>query len=66
MVLALFAPWASHLVRRANRQAGERVLDLASGTGVVARSIALWLGSEGTISAIDLNPAMLAVGRAAA
>ena len=66
MVPALFAPWASHLVRSANPQPGERVLDLACGTGVVARSVALRTGSAGAITAIDLSLSMLAVGRAAA
>ena len=66
MVPALFAPWASRLVRSANPRPGERVLDLACGTGIVARSIALRIGSEGSITAIDLSPSMLAIGRAAA
>ena len=62
MVPALFAPWASQLVQRANPQPGERVLDLACGTGVVARL----LGFKGAVTAIDLSPTMLSVGRAAA
>ena len=66
MVPALFAPWASQLVQRANPQPGERVLDLACGTGVVARLAAPLLGSKGAVTAIDLSPTMLSVGRAAA
>lgn len=66
MVPALFAPWASELVQRANPRPDERVLDLACGTGVVARLVVPLLGSKGTVTAIDLSPAMLSVGRAAA
>jgi len=66
MVPALFAPWASQLIQRANPQPGERVLDLACGTGVVARRAAPLLGSKGTMTAIDLSRNMLSVGRAAA
>lgn len=66
MVPALFAPWASDLIRSANPQPADRVLDLACGTGVVARLVAPRIGPEGTVTAIDLSPAMLAVGRASA
>jgi SAM-dependent methyltransferase len=66
MVPALFAPWASQLLQRANPQPAERVLDLACGTGVVARLAAPLLGSKRSVTAIDLSPTMLSVGRAAA
>jgi ubiquinone/menaquinone biosynthesis C-methylase UbiE len=66
VVPSLFAPWASYLVQFANVQPGERVLDVACGTGIVARQIAPRLGSQGTVIGLDLNPDMLNVGRAAA
>lgn len=66
MVPTLFAPWASHLVQSANPQPGERVLDLACGTGIVARHVAPRLGAKGAVTGLDLNPYMLAVARAAA
>lgn len=66
MVPTLFAPWASHLVQSANPQHGERVLDLACGTGIVARHVAPRLGATGAVTGLDLNPHMLAVARAAA
>jgi ubiquinone/menaquinone biosynthesis C-methylase UbiE len=66
MVPTLFAPWASHLVQTANPQPGERVLDVACGTGVIARHVAPRVGSNGWVSGLDLNPNMLAVARAAA
>ena len=66
MVPGLFAPWASQLLKRANPQPGEHVLDLGCGTGVVARLAAPLLGSKGSVTAVDLSATMLSVGRAAA
>ena len=62
----LFRPWAAELVDLARPQAGERVLDLACGTGVVARAIAHHLSGQVELVGVDLSPAMVAVGRAAA
>src|SRR5262249_56846905 len=45
-------------------QPGERVLDVACGTGVVARHAAQKVGSAGHVTGLDLNPGMLAVARA--
>jgi SAM-dependent methyltransferase len=66
MAPALFAPWASHLVQSAAPQPGERVLDVACGTGVVARRVAPRVGSNGMVIGLDLDPDMLAVARAVA
>ena len=65
MVPTLFAPWAARLVQAANPRPGERVLDVACGTGVVARCVAPHVGASGTVTGLDLNPNMLAVARAA-
>jgi len=43
---------------------GNMVLDLAAGTGSVARHVAPIVGAEGRVGAVDINTAMLAVGRA--
>lgn len=59
MVPALFAPWAVRLVETAQPENGETVLDLACGTGIVARTLAGRAAAE--ISALDLSPAMLSV-----
>jgi ubiquinone/menaquinone biosynthesis C-methylase UbiE len=64
-VPAIFADMARGLVERAAPRAGERVLDLACGTGIVARSVAPRVGATGHVVAVDLRPGMLAVGRAA-
>lgn len=44
---ALFEPWAAVLVDRAAPRPGERVLDLACGTGIVARRVAPAVGAGG-------------------
>ena len=63
LVPALFLPWAADLLRRTDPRPGERVLDVACGTGAVARQLAPLVGSGGTVTAIDISPAMLEVAR---
>ena len=57
------APLAADLLDTAAVGPGERVLDVACGTGVVARLAAERVGPTGTIKGLDLNPGMLAVAR---
>ncbi|MGH2913573.1 MAG: class I SAM-dependent methyltransferase [Solirubrobacteraceae bacterium] len=61
----IFEPWAEQLVTSAAVDAGERVLDLASGTGAVARAAARAAGSAGGVLATDISSAMLATSAAA-
>lgn len=63
LVPTIFAPWAADLLDAALRP-GERVLDVACGTGVIARAAAPRVGPTGTVVGLDLNPGMLAVARA--
>lgn len=56
-------PWAPGLVAPAALQPGERVLDLACGTGVVARLAASKVGPAGHVTGLDINAGMLAVAR---
>jgi ubiquinone/menaquinone biosynthesis C-methylase UbiE len=58
-VPALFGPWAEVLVERAEVTTGQRVLDLACGTGVVARLAAEKVGSSGAVVGSDINEDML-------
>jgi ubiquinone/menaquinone biosynthesis C-methylase UbiE len=64
LVPAITALWAADLVQRAGVRRGDRVLDVACGTGVVARAAAERVGREGTVTGLDINPAMLAVAQA--
>jgi ubiquinone/menaquinone biosynthesis C-methylase UbiE len=66
MVPALFAPWSTYLIQRANPQPGEHVLDVACGTGIVTRNVAPRVGSKGMVIGIDLNPNMISMARVAA
>jgi ubiquinone/menaquinone biosynthesis C-methylase UbiE len=66
MVPAIFARWAPDLIELAGLAPGERVLDVACGTGVVARLAAERVGSTGKVTGLDLNPTMLAAARAQA
>lgn len=59
----ILGPWAPGLVEHAALQPGECVLDVACGTGVVARLAAQKVGAEGHVTGLDLNPGMLAVAR---
>ena len=52
--------WKDRFVRRVKPRAGERILDMAGGTGDVAFRL-LRSGAEVTVA--DINPAMLEVGR---
>ena len=56
-------PFALDLVNEAGLRPGERVLDVACGTGTIARLAPERVGSNGRISAVDVNAAMLGVAR---
>ncbi len=55
----LFEPWAELLLETAVVAAGAHVLDVASGTGVVARAAARRAGPDGVVVASDVSKAML-------
>ncbi len=64
LVPLFFAPGAESLIELVGPRAGERVLDVACGTGIVARRAAPRVGAGGTVVGLDLNEAMLEVARA--
>jgi ubiquinone/menaquinone biosynthesis C-methylase UbiE len=64
LVPAITALWAADLVERAAPNPGEWVLDIACGTGIVAR-LAAGRSGAGHVVGLDLNPGMLAVARSA-
>jgi SAM-dependent methyltransferase len=59
----ILGPWAPGLVDLARLGAGERVLDLACGTGAIARVAAERVGASGRVTGLDLNAGMIAVAR---
>ena len=61
LVPAIFREGATQLVRQAGVHSGDRVLDVGCGTGIVARTAADVVGSEGFVTGVDLNPGMLEV-----
>jgi ubiquinone/menaquinone biosynthesis C-methylase UbiE len=65
-VPALFEPAARRLLAAARPIAGDRVLDVGTGTGIVARRAAPVVGETGAVTGLDANAAMLEVARAAA
>lgn len=65
-VRTIGAPLAEDLVELTALSRGERVLDLACGTGVVARRALERLGNTGSVVGVDINEGMLAVARVAA
>jgi demethylmenaquinone methyltransferase/2-methoxy-6-polyprenyl-1,4-benzoquinol methylase len=55
--------WKAYTVAVANVQRGDRVLDIAGGTGDLARAFAERVGEQGSVVLTDINEAMLRVGR---
>jgi len=66
LVGPLFQPWVEPLLQDAELRLGDSVLDVACGTGIVARLAKERQGSTGAVVGVDLNPQMLAVARAVA
>lgn len=62
-VPALFARWADTVADTCRPVPGARVLDVACGTGVLARTLKARVGDKGRVCGVDRNPAMLAVAR---
>ena len=62
-VPAIGDPMANDLVTAAALAPGDRVLDVACGTGVVTRRAARDVGETGSVAGLDVNPGMLEVAR---
>lgn len=61
LVPGILGPWTPDLIALAALQPGERVLDVACGTGLVGRLAVQRVGSGGKVFGLDINPDMLAV-----
>src|SRR5919106_2329164 len=66
LVGPLFRPWAEMTLDELDLSSGDRVLDIACGTGIVARVARERLGEAGNVVGIDVSLDMLAVARAVA
>ena len=62
-VPALFRPFSAVVADSAGAGPGQRVLDVACGTGALARTVAARVGASGAVLGLDANPEMLAVAR---
>lgn len=62
-VPALFEEWPRRVAEAASLRPGQSVLDVACGTGVLARHAAERVGPAGRVVGLDVNEGMLAVGR---
>lgn len=65
LVPAIFEAMSRRLVEAADVRDGHRVLDVACGTGVVARAAASRVGADGSVVGVDINPGMLATAERA-
>lgn len=63
MSAGLHRLWKRQAVAYANVRRGQRILDLASGTGDLARLMADRVGEQGRVVMSDINEAMLTLGR---
>lgn len=62
-VNALFRQWSRPLLDAADVTADDHVLDVACGTGIVAREALTRVGPTGSVTGIDIGPGMLTVAR---
>ena len=63
MSFGLHRAWKAYTVAVANLKAGDKVLDIAGGTGDLARAFARKVGDTGLVLHTDINEAMLRTGR---
>jgi demethylmenaquinone methyltransferase/2-methoxy-6-polyprenyl-1,4-benzoquinol methylase len=63
MSMGLHRAWKAYTVAVANLREGDRVLDIAGGTGDLARAFARQVGASGQVVHTDINEAMLRTGR---
>ena len=58
-----FEPVVDHVIARAQLAAGDRVLDLGTGTGAVAAGAAQLVGPDGPVVGVDISADMLRAAR---
>jgi SAM-dependent methyltransferase len=62
-VPAIFAQWSGPLADATGLEPGQMVLDVACGTGILARTAADRVGATGAVTGLDLSEGMLTVAR---
>jgi ubiquinone/menaquinone biosynthesis C-methylase UbiE len=62
-VRAVFAPWAPHVIEGAGVVEGSHILDIACGSGVLARHALSKAGDAGRVAGVDPAPGMIAAAR---
>lgn len=63
MVPGMFRRWADMLVKLAAPRPGERVLDVACGTGIGARLAAAAMAGEGRVEGLDVDAGVIELAR---
>lgn len=63
MSMGMHRAWKAYTVALAHVKAGDRVLDIAGGTGDLTRAFAKQVGEHGVVVHTDINEAMLRTGR---
>lgn len=64
LVPGIFGPWAQEVVASAGIASGMSVLDLACGTGVATRYVALLCSPKGRVIGIDIDSGMVEIAKA--
>lgn len=65
LVPTIFVPFTEALISSAGLRSGERVLDVACGTGIVSRMAAPIVGNSRSVVGLDIDRGMLEVARSA-
>lgn len=60
---AIMAPWTDDLIAQARCRDGDRVLDVACGTGLVASRVRPASGARCMVTGVDINEGMLEIAR---
>jgi ubiquinone/menaquinone biosynthesis C-methylase UbiE len=63
LVRILFEPWAEQLVEEHQPWNGRQVVDVATGTGIVAQLLASKVGPSGKVFGTDINAEMLSLAK---
>ena len=63
MSMGMHRAWKAYTVALAHVKVGDRVLDIAGGTGDLTRAFARQVGEQGVVVHTDINEAMLRTGR---